>query len=197
MKSDTGKPLTQISMYSDDKTGLVLPKGAKANANIMNKKMDGQKDQSKLEEKKVNSYNRSVKKPLKSYQDVKFISGTILVRLFKIPYLTKGGLVNHRTYQIPSPSGTRMQTLVDPFPYENRGIVINMDENLKSASYTLPLNIGDEVIVRETLVDTFIPQSGVASIPNMFQLPVDRDRDFLGHITITSRDILCILPKSK
>lgn len=168
-----------------NKSGLILTENTQ-------KQIDN--DMSMRENQAVIDYNKNIYNkeidPRFSEESIGLLNGMVMVRLLKEPYL-KNGLVNVVTFAVPTPSGTKTEQRQDPLPYQNQGIIVNMDPALKDrVSY----NVGDFVQITEEIVYTRLTEDG-PKIRYMF-MRVD-DRDFEGYVMIPAREIMCILKDIK
>lgn len=163
------------------KDNLILPKGMK---DQMNDKYA--KEQHELTER----YNKRIldkELDVRYTQDsIELTNGNVLIQLMKEPYM-KNGLVNVVTFAVPTPSGTKTEQRQDPLPYQNKGIVVNIDPKLAEH---VGFKIGDMVQINEEITYTRVTGDG-PKIKHMFYL--SDDTDFSGHVLIPSREIVCIL----
>lgn len=170
------------------KLDLILPGQAH---NQLDKDMHSK--QNELNKAYNNRLYNKVIDPKYSEDEITILSGNVLIRLFKEPYFKNEelGIVNLSTFAVPSPSGHKMLSKQDPLPYENRGMIINFDPELKDRVH---FKVGDYVQIRETIAQTKVRGEHMV-IDNMFHLT--EATEYEGYVLIPARDIVCILKNLK
>jgi len=109
---------------------------------------DQEKPRLDAEEKKaveIKEYNDSLLEIEDEIKDLKGFNRIVLVRPFKLENIDDNGMVIPSKIRVPSQSGTKMVSEDNPYPYQERGVIVNIATDCPE-EFTNVFNIGDVVL---------------------------------------------------